>query len=258
MNDSFALPADARTRARIRAAGLGQVSAPRGPRLVRRAIVTVVLLGLAGALTVVGINLYMTWSVRGETTTVRDAPHAQVAIVLGALVNSDGTMSPMLADRVERAAELYRAGKVDKLIVSGDHGQWTYDEPDTMRRALQKAGVPGSKIFTDHAGFNTRASMVRAKQVFKAQSAIVVTQGFHMTRALYLARKAGLSASGVTSDLQPYGREQKISVVREIPARLKAFGSAMLNTKVLLGPPIPIETSDGRASWGPQRQQAQP
>lgn len=252
MSDSYALPADARTRARIRATGLAMSTPPRGPRLVRRAVSLIVIGGIIGALAVVSVNLYMSWSVRGETTTVQDAPHAQAGIVLGAMVNADGSMSAMLADRVDRAAELYKAGKVDSLIVSGDHGQWSYDEPNTMRRALQRQGVPGSRIFTDHAGFNTWATMVRAKRVFNVSSAIVVTQGFHMTRALYLADHAGLSATGVTSDIQPYGNQQRASEVREIPARIKAFGSATFNSKVLLGPAIPIETSNGRESWGPQ------
>jgi SanA protein len=252
MSDSFALPADARTRARIRAAGITQNQSPRGPRLMRRGILLIVTCGVIGVLAVAGVNLYMAWSVRGETTSVSDAPHAQAAIVLGALVNPDGTMSAMLSDRVDRAAELYKAGKVDSLIVSGDHGRWAYDEPDTMRRALQKQGVPSSKIFTDHAGFNTWATMVRARKVFEVKSAIVVTQGFHMTRALYLADHAGLTATGVTSDLRGYGNQQRASALREIPARLKAFGSATFDQKVLLGPQIPIESSNGRDSWGPQ------
>ncbi len=211
------------------------------------------ILAGTGVLAVAAVNLYMSLSVRGETTSVAGAPHAQVAIVLGAAVDPDGSMSPMLADRVARGAELYKAGKVDSVIVSGDHGQWSYDEPDTMRKALQRAGVPGRAIFTDHAGFNTWASMVRAKKVFEVESAIVVTQGFHMTRALYLADAAGVRATGVTSDIQPYGRQQRMSEIREIPARIKALGSATLDQKVLLGPAIPVGSSDGRESWGPQK-----
>ena len=141
---------------------------------------------------------------------------------------------------------------MDSVIVSGDHGTWGYDEPTTMRRALQKLGVPAGKIFTDHAGFNTWATMVRAREVFEVQNALVVTQGFHMTRALYLANSAGLNATGVTSDIQPYGRQQRMSEIRELPARVKAFGSATLGSEVLLGPKIPVETSSARRSWAPQ------
>jgi SanA protein len=207
---------------------------------------------MVGALSVVGINMYMTLRVQSEVTSAADAPHAQAAIILGALVNADGSMSSMLADRVQRGAELYKAGKVDRVIVSGDHHTWQYDEPTTMRRALQEQGVPANKIFTDHAGFSTWASMVRARKVFEVKSALIVTQGFHMTRALYLANSAGLTAHGVTSDLQPYGRQETKSEVREVPARVKAFASVLFGQKVLLGPKIPVESASARSSWGPQ------
>lgn len=238
----FALPAGSVSGAR---------TSGRGPRLVRCAFWTVVALGTLSVAGVLAINAFMSLSVRGEVTTVDQAPQAQAAIVLGALVNPDGSMSAMLADRVQRGAELYKAGKVDKIIVSGDHGTWEYDEPNNMRKALQSAGVPAADIFTDHAGFDTWHSMRRAREVFGVESAIVVTQGFHMTRALFLADHAGLKASGVTSDIQPYGSQQQASEVREFPARVKAFGSVFLGQEVLLGPAVPI-TGDGRSSWGPQ------
>ncbi len=213
-------------------------------------LIACVLLGVLACACVAIVNLYMSWSVRGEVTSVAAAPHAQAAVVLGALVNDDGSMSPMLADRVQQGAALYKAGKVDRVIVSGDHHTWAYDEPGTMRKALRAAGVPAHAIFTDHAGFDTWASMRRAREVFKVNSAIVVTQGFHMTRALYLAKAAGLHATGVTADLQPYGRQTARSEVREVPARVKAFFSATRHAPVLLGPVLPI-SGDGRVSWGP-------
>jgi SanA protein len=159
-------------------------------------------------------------------------------------------MSSMLTDRVARAAELWEAGKVDRILVSGDHGQWRYDEPDTMRQALQAAGVPDKVIFTDHAGFDTWATMVRAEQVFQVRDAVVVTQGFHMERALYLADQAGVDATGLIADRQDYGSQHVNSHVRELLARVKAVGEANLGTDVLLGDPVPI-TGDGRSSWGP-------
>jgi SanA protein len=163
-----------------------------------------------------------------------------------------GGMSPMLQDRVTRAAELYRAGKVRKVIVSGDHGTWAYDEPGTMRDALIREGVAPQDVFTDHAGFDTWATMRRAREVFGVDSAIVVTQGFHISRAVYLAHEAGIRAQGVTADLQPYGRNARTaSETREVVARVKAFGSATVNAPVVLGPQIPI-AGDGRASWGPK------
>lgn len=207
-------------------------------------------LGLV-ALAVVAANAYVVLSTRGDSTAeIRDVPHAEAAIVPGALVDSHGRMSAMLADRVHQAAALWRAGKVRRVLVSGDHHTWAYDEPDTMREALQRDGVPARDIFTDHAGFDTWSTMVRARKVFGVRSAVVVTQGFHMPRALYLAREAGLHATRLTSDLRGYGEQENRSEVREVLSRIKAVADVSLNTGVVLGPPVPI-TGDARASWGP-------
>jgi SanA protein len=203
-------------------------------------------------LLVLAAKAYIVISTRGEATSdISSLPHAQAAIVPGAQVNQDGTMSLMLADRVQRAVELWEAGKVDRILASGDHGSWRYNEPATMRRALMRAGVPGRVIITDHAGFNTRATMVRAKRIFQVRSAILVTQGFHMDRSLYLAKAAGLEVHGLTSDLHGYGQKKLQSDIREIFARVKAIGDEALGRGVTGGPPIPI-TGDGRTSWGPR------
>jgi SanA protein len=181
---------------------------------------------------------------------IEEAPHAQTAIVLGAQVRPDGSMSWMLEDRVETAARLYNAGKVDRVLVTGDHGRLEYDEPNTMKRALIDRGVPAGDIFTDHAGFDTWDSVVRAKKVFKVDSALIVTQGFHTPRAVWLARRAGLPADGVTSDLRDYGRSGQKSQVREVLARVKAVSSVIRGADPkFLGPAIPI-TGDARASDG--------
>jgi SanA protein len=208
--------------------------------------------GVVVLLTLVA-NAYIVFSTRGEATSdISKLSHAQAAIVPGAQVRPDGTMSSMLADRVERTVELWNAGKVDRILVSGDHGSWRYDEPDVMREALQQAGIPGHVIFTDHAGFNTRATMVRAKRIFDVQSAIVVTQGFHIDRALYLAKSAGIhDVQGLTSDLHGYGQKKTESDIREFLARPKALFDNFTDAGVMGGPQIPI-TGDGRASWGPK------
>ena len=215
---------------------------------------------LGGILVLVvgALNLYVVLTTRGGATSdIDELPHTQVAIVPGAMVNPDGTMSTMLADRVHRAAELYRAGKVDRILVSGDHGSWAYDEPDTMRKALVSAGIPERDIFTDHAGFDTRATMVRASEVFEVESAIVVTQGFHMARSLYLAETVGIEIHGLTADRQDYGNQGTKSNLRELLSRVKAVGETSLSPDVLLGPTIPI-TGDGRASRGPAPPQGTP
>jgi SanA protein len=233
---------------------LARLSLPALPPAISLVNALRALAALVGALVllVVASNAYIVLSTRGEATSdISKLPHAQTAIVPGAQVNPDGTMSSMLADRVHRTVELWRAGKVDRILVSGDHSQWRYDEPDTMREALLRAGVPGRVIFTDHAGFNTRATMVRARRVFEVQSAIVVTQGFHMDRSLYLAKEAGIPVHGLTSDLHGYGQKKLQSDVREIFARVKAIGDTAVDAGVMGGPQIPI-TGDGRASWGPK------
>ena len=214
-----------------------------------RVLKILMLVAVAAAVMTAVLNVWMVRDARADTVTVQDAPHAQVAIVLGARVYPNGQMSPMLADRVRLGLALYRARKVDKIIVSGDHGSWAYDEPGHMRDALLAAGVPGQDVFTDHAGFDTWATMKRARLVFGVESAIVVTQGFHLPRAIYLAHAAGMQAHGVSADLRPYGPQEQVGERREVAARLKAVKSAELNSPVLLGPRIPI-TGDGRASWG--------
>jgi SanA protein len=218
---------------------------PRAAKVLLAALALVMLL-------VTAANAYVLLAARGDSTEhVDEVPEAQTAIVLGAQVHADGRMSRMLADRVTRAAELWRAGKVERVLVSGDHGQWAYDEPNTMRKALVELGVPPRVIFEDHAGFDTWSTMIRAKRVFAVESAVIVTQGFHMARALFLADQTGLAATGLTSDVRGYGRNGIKVNIRELLSRVKAVGDAALDTDVVLGPPVPISGDDGSASWGP-------
>jgi SanA protein len=220
----------------------------RWPRLSRAALFA----GAAGVAVVGLANLYVVLAGEGESTSdLADVPHAEVAIVPGALVEADGRMSTMLADRVHGALQLWRAGKVDRILVSGDHRSWSYDEPDTMRRALVREGVPPRVIFEDHAGFDTWATMVRADRVFEVHSAVIVTQGFHMPRALYLAGQAGIDASGFVSDFHGYGIQGTKSDLREVLSRVKAVADTTLETSAVGGRTIPISGPDGRVSWGP-------
>jgi SanA protein len=219
----------------------------RWPRLSYAAFLVT---GLAVAL--VGLaNLYVLLGTQGgSTSNVADVPHAEVAIVPGALVKPNGKMSPMLADRVRQAASLWHAGKVEKVLVSGDHHAWSYDEPDTMRKALVRAGVSPRDIFEDHAGLDTWATMVRAHSIFGIHDAVIVTQGFHMPRALFLAAAAGIDATGLTADLHQWGFQGRKSEARELLSRVKAIADVALDTPAMAGQRIPI-SGDGRASWGP-------
>jgi SanA protein len=226
----------------------------RWPRLTK-----VVLVGTTVvALVVVFANVYVL-SVGGDSTSeVTEVPRTEVAIVPGALVQPDGKMSVMLADRVRQAEALWHAEKVEKILVSGDHLGWNYDEPDTMRKALVADGVPPRDVFEDHAGVDTWATMVRARNIFGVRHAVVVTQGFHMPRALFLADEAGIDATGLTSDLHEYGYQEEKSNVREVLSRVKAVYDVTLDTPAMAGPKIPIATSDGRESWGPAPPQGTP
>jgi SanA protein len=219
----------------------------RWPRLGTLVLGGAVALVLLVAL----LNAYVLTSGGNSTSEVAEVPAVEVAIVPGALVEPDGDMSAMLAARVEQASRLWRAGKVEKILVSGDHGSWKYDEPDTMRKALVEDGVAPEDVFEDHAGFDTWATMVRAREIFGVREAVVVTQGFHMPRALFLADEAGIEASGLTADLQPWGSQGRKSTVREVLSRVKAAVDVTLDTPAMAGPKIPIATSDGRESWGP-------
>ena len=242
---------------------VGSVSGVRGPKKMWRGAThplrrwprtAKALVGLAalGALLIAAANGYILLGAEGESTSVvADVPRAEVAIVPGALVQPDGKMSGMLADRVRQASALWHAGKVDKVLVSGDHHTWAYDEPDTMRKALVRMGVPPRDVFEDHAGFDTWATMVRARSIFDVHDAVVVTQGFHMPRALYLADAAGIHATGLTADLHSWGYQGRKSEVREVFSRVKALVDTTLDTPAMGGKAIPIATSDGRQSWGP-------
>jgi len=220
----------------------------RWPRLSKAALAGGGLLTLL----IVGANAYVFLSTAGESTgNVADVPPAPVAIVPGALVQPNGKMSPMLGDRVRQASRLWHAGKVQRILVSGDHHTWAYDEPDTMRKQLVRDGVAPRDIFEDHAGFDTWATMVRARSIFGVRKAVVVTQGFHMPRALYLADAAGIDATGLTADLHQWGWQGEKSTVREVLARVKAVADTTLDTPAMAGPMIPIDSTDGRESWGP-------
>jgi SanA protein len=219
---------------------------------VRRRLRLLLVLAAIPILLVAGANAVVLLDARGDSAgSLEDVPHAQAALVLGAQVKPDGTPSDMLADRIAAAAELYRAGKVDKLLLSGDHGRWGYDEVGTMRRALLAEGIPADDVFTDHAGFDTWDSAQRARRVFGVGSAIVVTQRFHLARALYAAHRAGLQATGYAADRRSYGRVMGRLRLREALARVKVVADSVTSAGPhFLGPRLPID-GDGRASWGP-------
>lgn len=179
-----------------------------------------------------------------EVTAV---PPRYTGIVLGAYA-PNGVPSEILLDRLKTALALYKAGKVQRLLLSGAQGGED-DEPNAMRRWLQDAGVPGADLFLDHAGFRTLDTMARAKQVFAVKDAVVITQAFHLPRALYLAEAYGIDAVGVTADLQPYD-DALYNAARENVARFVAWldVSVWHRGPKFLGPELPI-TGDAKLTW---------
>lgn len=180
---------------------------------------------MAAAIFVAAVNVSIKrYSRKHIHLKLKDITSAHTAIVLGAKVYQNGRLSGMLEDRVRTGLDLYRKGKVKKLLVSGDHGQIRYDEVNAMRKYLLARRVPAKDIFMDHAGFNTYDSMYRARDVFEVDDAIIVTQKFHLDRAVYIARHLGLKASGIAADRREYLKISRIrSDLREIFAKVKAF-----------------------------------
>lgn len=197
----------------------------------------------------VAVNNYVE---RGGTKYIyspEDVPNADTVLILGAYVYPDGTLSYMLQDRVNVGFELYAQGKAPKIIVSGDHGRKDYDEVNTMKDFLKGKGVPGKDIFMDHAGFSTYESLYRARDIFQVKKVIIVTQEYHLLRAVFIARELGLEAYGVASDEHDYGQVMAAYEVREMAARNKDFWMAKVikPQPTFLGESIPV-FGDGGAT----------
>ncbi len=171
-----------------------------------------------------------------------EVPSRYVAIVLGARVMKDGTPSHALEDRLHAALDLWRARKIERILVTGDHGEQGYNEVASMHRWLTQRGVPPERIFTDHAGFRTFDSMVRAAEIFEVKEAVVCTQRFHLARSIYLARQHGIDAVGLVADRRVYAKRRK-DARREFLARVVAFLDVQVwgREPKFLGPKIPIQ-----------------
>jgi len=170
-------------------------------------------------------------------------------LVLGCGVREDGEPSLMLRDRLATGLALYEDGAAPKLLMSGDHSRTNYDEVNAMKDVAVGAGVPSEDVFMDHAGFSTYESMYRARDVFCAKRVIIVSQAYHLSRAVYNARRLGLEAWGVAAEDIAYlgqtGRE-----LREMLARVKDFFYCLLQPlPTFLGDPIPV-SGDGNLSNG--------
>ncbi|WP_069650428.1 SanA/YdcF family protein [Caloranaerobacter ferrireducens] len=154
--------------------------------------------------------------------SLEDAPKCEAALVLGALVYNNERVSPILQDRLDMGIELYKNNIVQKVLLSGDHGRKLYDEVNAMKKYVISQNVPVEDIFLDHAGFNTYDSLYRAKHIFQAKKIIIVTQEYHLPRAIYIARKLGIEAYGVIADKHIYPK-MPLYKSRESLARVKDY-----------------------------------
>lgn len=193
-------------------------------RIVSWVVRVVLGVVLFGAVLVVGSNAYTVLSTRDDVYTVEDLAGAQAdaVVVLGASVYADGTPSDILADRLEVAVDLYEAGAARAIIVSGDNRESHYNESDAMKQYCVDLGVPAEAVYVDHAGYDTYTSMYRARSAFHADNIIVVTQAYHLYRALATAQGLGMQAEGVPADKGAYDNQLQYSV-REVAARTKDF-----------------------------------
>ena len=191
---------------------------------LRKWHITLTLLLLLGTF-VLAINSYIKRSTKDLILTAEDAAalkDVSCILVLGCLVRANGTPSDMLHDRLLCGVSLYENGVAPKLLMSGDHHREDYDEVNTMKRFAVEAGIASSDVFMDHAGLSTYDSLKRAKDVFGVRRIVIVTQEYHLYRALYIADQLGIEAYGVASDYRNY-RDQWKRDFREILARNKDF-----------------------------------
>lgn len=170
--------------------------------------------------------------------SIDKAPHVQAALVPGAAIYTDGTLSPIFLARVDMAIAIYQEGKVSKILVSGDNSTDTYNEVNPAREYLLSKGIPEADIYLDHAGFDTYSTMYRARDIFEVSSILVATQEFHLPRSIFIARMLGVEAHGVAADVETVHIKNK---VREAFATPKALWDLVTKREPkFLGEEVPI------------------
>ena len=198
-------------------------------------LVVSLILAILGGIILAVSRLVTGLAARGKVYTSSEVPTHRVAIVFGAGLWRNGSPTPVLIDRVTTAANLYFAGKVEKMLLSGDNRFIDYNEPEAMRQLALSLGVPDEAIVRDYAGRRTYDTCYRAKAIFGVEEAILVTQAFHMPRALYLCNHLGVESVGVESDLRIY---RKSSVLYWELRELLATTAALWDVNV--GHPVPV------------------
>lgn len=210
-------------------------------KLVKKLTAAVLAIAAICAVLVFGIDFYVKQRAKPYILTPEEAGEGyDCVLVLGCGVWGD-TPSHMLEDRLLEGISLCQSGASKKLLMSGDHGRKGYDEVNVMKKFAVDRGIPSEDVFMDHAGFSTYESMYRAKEIFKAEKILIVTQDYHLYRAIYDARALGLEAYGVASNPRSYGG-QLYRDIREILARNKDFIYSIIKPEpTYLGEAIPVQ-----------------
>jgi SanA protein len=207
-------------------------------RVVSKMLLYLIIGGSLAVLTARAITGLIAWQ---KTYGEADVPARRVAIVFGAGLTRSGEATPILKDRVETAAKLYFAKKVEKLLMSGDNRFVDYNEPEAMRQYALSLGVPSTDIVLDYAGRRTYDTCYRAQTIFGVKAAILVTQPFHLPRAIFLCNALGMDGVGVAAHNRVYlKRSLFFWNLREIPATLTAFADVLTRPLPVLGKPEPI------------------
>ena len=213
---------------------------------IHKALMALLLMVVLLFTSVIVVNFYVILSTKSKIMAPEKACHIQdvdCILVLGCYVRPDGTPSNMLYDRITAGVELYTWNTSPKILMSGDHGRVDYNEVGKMKEVAIDMGVPSEDIFMDHAGFSTYESMYRAKEIFGAKKIIIVSQRYHLYRAIYIAESLGMEAYGVSSDYHTYGG-QGMRDIREIVARVKDFTMSIIKPQpTYLGDKIPLDQS---------------
>jgi len=209
---------------------------------MKKIIKILVITAIIGIVLVLSINFYVVGTTKAKIIKNNDYSKLRdvdCIVILGAGIWGDKP-SPMLQDRLEEGIKLYNEGIAPKIIMSGDHGREGYDEVNIMKEYAVNKGIPSEDIFMDHAGFSTYESIYRAKEIFDADNIVIVTQEYHLYRALYIADKLDINAYGINSDPRQYSG-QLFRETREILARNKDFINCIIKPEpTYLGESIPV------------------
>lgn len=215
--------------------------------MIKKILIMIAIVGIVLFFILIGINFYVILNssskiINVDELKIKDEKDIDAILILGAGVNGT-TPSHMLEDRLLEGINLYNNGVADKIIMSGDHGKADYDEVNIMKKFAIDKGIPSENIFMDHAGFSTYESIYRAKEIFGAEKIVVVTQKYHLYRAIYISKSLGIEVYGVGSDPRTYVK-QMIRETREVFARNKDFFTSIIKPKpTYLGEKISLDGS---------------